>query len=94
MLKTNSVCPTHTTLSVRYNTALLITGGYWMFGAKPESDGGWWIHLSDGGYIRSVVTGLASPLQGAESGWEYYDDGVWQTDKLLSVKGIIMRTHN
>ena len=76
--------PPNPTLEVRYNTSLLITDGYWKIGDEPEDDTGG---------IRSVVTGLASPLMGAESGWQYYDDE-WQTDKLLSVKGIIMMTHN
>ena len=47
----------------------------------------------DYGGIRSVVTGLASPLMGALSGWQYYDAG-WHTDDLMSVKGIIMMTYN
>ena len=69
--------------SSEYNTALLITGGYWIFGDTESNTGG----------VASVSTGLASPLLGAEAGWEYWDAG-WQTDELLSVKGIIMMTHN
>ena len=74
------------TLAERYNTALLITAGHWKFGDEPESDNGG---------VKSVATGLASPLQGAEAGWQYAKhDGVWHSDELLSVKGIIMMTHN
>ena len=73
------------TLAERYNTALLITGGYWIFG-DPDSDVGG---------VATVGRGLASPLLGAESGWRYWAGGVWQTDdEFLSVKGIIMMTHN